>query len=187
MIKQVWDSALVATMVTLWGHRNLIFHEDKTTNFNLCTGTIRRMIRAAAVLLIVKINCDGSALGNPWPAGISSTFRVASGDFLLVMWRKIGVNTNYMAKCLAIVESLEIAVQRNQVLTVNQVVEILLRFLETRDWKTSFFQVIPQIKRCEAEVEVQDTEDADIEPKKKCTKRSSYAETEVQETEGSDV
>ncbi|CAN8267082.1 unnamed protein product [Cochlearia groenlandica] len=35
----------------------------------------------------------------------------------------------------------------SQVLTVNQVLEILVKFLETRDWKTSFFAVIPQRKR----------------------------------------
>ncbi|GAB2269853.1 hypothetical protein Dimus_004772 [Dionaea muscipula] len=39
----------------------------------------------------------------------------------------------------------------SQVLTVNQVMEILLKYLETRDWKNSFFQVIPQRKRCEAD------------------------------------
>lgn len=40
-----------------------------------------------------------------------------------------------------------------QVLTVNQAIEILLKFLETKDWKTSFFQVIPQRKRCEADTQ----------------------------------
>ncbi|XP_057516870.1 tRNA (guanine(9)-N1)-methyltransferase [Amaranthus tricolor] len=46
----------------------------------------------------------------------------------------------------------------SQVLTVNQVVEILLKYLEIRDWKTSFFQVIPQRKRYEADTDDQDKE-----------------------------
>ncbi|CAM0944448.1 unnamed protein product [Alopecurus aequalis] len=38
----------------------------------------------------------------------------------------------------------------SQVLTVNQVFEIMQKFVETRDWKTAFFHVIPQRKRGEA-------------------------------------
>lgn len=34
---------------------------------------------------------------------------------------------------------------------MNQVIEILLKYLETRDWKDSFFQVVPQRKRCGAD------------------------------------
>ncbi|KAL5699985.1 tRNA (guanine(9)-N(1))-methyltransferase [Ranunculus cassubicifolius] len=59
----------------------------------------------------------------------------------------------------------------SQVLTVNQVLEILLEYLETRDWKTSFFKVIPQRKRSETEAAAEDEADQ-VEVKKKCTEPS---------------
>ncbi|KAK7246003.1 hypothetical protein RIF29_40860 [Crotalaria pallida] len=52
-----------------------------------------------------------------------------------------------------------IQMSSSQVLTVNQVFEILVKFLETRDWKTSFFAVIPQRKRCQADSEEGNADD----------------------------
>lgn len=46
-----------------------------------------------------------------------------------------------------------------KVLTVNQVIEILIKYLETRDWQASFFQVIPQRKRFEAAAAAADSEE----------------------------
>ncbi|KAF9588669.1 hypothetical protein IFM89_014390 [Coptis chinensis] len=60
----------------------------------------------------IKINCDGAAKGNPGNAGLGVVYRNSSGDFMLVMWRKLGINTNYLAECLTILEGIECAVQR---------------------------------------------------------------------------
>ncbi|KAF9615830.1 hypothetical protein IFM89_026525, partial [Coptis chinensis] len=95
MIKQLWGAATVGTLTILWKHRNKIYHEDYKANFTYCTGVIRKHIRSASF------------------AGLGATFRNSSGDFLLVIWRKIGVNTYYMAECLAILESVEMALLMN--------------------------------------------------------------------------
>ncbi|KAJ3694722.1 hypothetical protein LUZ60_000099 [Juncus effusus] len=42
----------------------------------------------------------------------------------------------------------------SQVLTVNQVFEIMLNFVETKDWKTAFFKTIPQRKRGDSEIDI---------------------------------
>lgn len=40
-------------------------------------------------------------------------------------------------------------------------VEILLKYLETGDWKTSFFEVIPQRKRCEGDNDIEQEEETE--------------------------
>ncbi|KNA03962.1 hypothetical protein SOVF_204210 [Spinacia oleracea] len=76
----------------------------------------------------------------------------------------------------------------SQVLTVNQVVEILLKYLEMKDWKASFFQVIPQRKRCDAD---SGDPEREIEDKEKtedvsCTKNQKKMKLSETDSEGSE-
>ncbi|KAL9224777.1 hypothetical protein vseg_000782 [Gypsophila vaccaria] len=76
----------------------------------------------------------------------------------------------------------------SQVLTVNQVVEILLKYLEIRDWKESFFQVIPQRKRGEAECskdvkEVEDEEQKEMDNSSDSQKKPKTSETDSETVE----
>ncbi|KAF9594717.1 hypothetical protein IFM89_034700 [Coptis chinensis] len=63
----------------------------------------------------MKANCDESKKGNPGPFGIGATFRDDERRIRLVMEKKIGVNTNYLAEVLAILEALEVALEREWV------------------------------------------------------------------------
>ncbi|KAF9612719.1 hypothetical protein IFM89_003261 [Coptis chinensis] len=55
---------------------------------------------------------DGASRGNPGMSGYGSAFRNRDGNFLLVAGKGLGVKTNYWAECIAIVDSVELALAR---------------------------------------------------------------------------
>ncbi|KAF9594508.1 hypothetical protein IFM89_031626 [Coptis chinensis] len=60
----------------------------------------------------VKVNVDGSSMGNPRPAGWGAMYRDHNGEFLLVSCKGLGVKTNYVPECYAILENAKVAIEK---------------------------------------------------------------------------
>ncbi|KAF9608249.1 hypothetical protein IFM89_008534 [Coptis chinensis] len=61
----------------------------------------------------IKINTDGSSLGNPGNSGWGSVFQDHLGRIVLTLSKGLGLSTSYWAECCAILESMEMAVTRD--------------------------------------------------------------------------
>ena len=59
----------------------------------------------------------------------------------------------------------------------------MLKFLETRDWKASFFKVIPQRKICEEELENRNEDDAATDAEAEEVNGDADSRTEATEDE----
>ncbi|KAF9621089.1 hypothetical protein IFM89_016523 [Coptis chinensis] len=60
------------------------------------------------------VNTDGAAKNNPGEVDVSVAGRNLNGEFVFVYSRNIGIATNYMAECTAILEGMEIAVSKGR-------------------------------------------------------------------------
>ncbi|KAF6170149.1 hypothetical protein GIB67_038682 [Kingdonia uniflora] len=56
----------------------------------------------------IKINTDGVARGNPGKGGIGCIFRDSEGKVLDTLTQGLGLVTNYMAECKAIIKEVEL-------------------------------------------------------------------------------
>ncbi|KAF5190054.1 hypothetical protein FRX31_020352 [Thalictrum thalictroides] len=61
---------------------------------------------------MVKANSDGAAKGNPGQAGAGTVFRDHTVVVLLVISKGLGITTNFMAECEAVMICVEIALER---------------------------------------------------------------------------
>ncbi|KAF9598498.1 hypothetical protein IFM89_028030 [Coptis chinensis] len=61
---------------------------------------------------MTKVNIDGAAKNNPGETGVGAgaVGRNSNSEFVFVYSRNIGIATNYMAECTAILEGMEVAV-----------------------------------------------------------------------------
>ncbi|KAF9617263.1 hypothetical protein IFM89_035207 [Coptis chinensis] len=60
----------------------------------------------------IKVNTDGVTKGNLGLAAVGSVGRNSNGAFDFVYSRNLGVTTSYVAECVAILEGIEVAVNK---------------------------------------------------------------------------
>ncbi|KAF9598793.1 hypothetical protein IFM89_031461 [Coptis chinensis] len=61
----------------------------------------------------VKVNVDGSFMGNPGPTRWDATYRDHNNsEFLLMSCKGLGVETNYVVECYAILENAEVTIEK---------------------------------------------------------------------------
>ncbi|XVF03450.1 hypothetical protein REPUB_Repub04eG0262600 [Reevesia pubescens] len=131
MFKVPWNVIFMFTLWALWIQRNnKVFRGERQPPSMICE-KIRNMAveffacamnskMGAAMKTIhiswepppeggMKINTDGSSIGNPGPAGAGGLIRDYNGNFLIGFSRKLGITTSMGAELWAIRDALKIA------------------------------------------------------------------------------
>ena len=119
---------------TLWSHRNQVVFNSKTPNPSLAKEIVHRATeffyyayfpKIASQLVAkqirwekprrgwVKLNTDGSSLGNPGLVGGGGLIRDKDGAWVVGFARNIGISSSFIAKLWALRDRLLICVHRN--------------------------------------------------------------------------
>ncbi|KAF6163956.1 hypothetical protein GIB67_041204 [Kingdonia uniflora] len=109
-LKQIHDSAVLSTGLMFNNHSDLgILHHLGVAVQSSKNPLVKSFFWVLPRIGEIKINTNGAAKGNPGKGGIGCIFHDSNGNVLGTLSKSLGLVTNYMEECEAIIHGVEYA------------------------------------------------------------------------------